>query len=239
MGRHFEVRAAAMAGTAKKKSALYMRASKEIFVAAKSGIPHPDSNLALRSAIDKFKGQGVPKDVIERAIGKAAGNDDQTAYITGRYEAMGPGGSMIIVDTLTDNVNRAFVDVKTAITKRGGHLASVVFNFTETGVFIFNGLDAALVEETLILNDIDVWDISTSDDGTLQISVAPTEFGSTRDQLQSLGVEEFIMAEVRLVANDQITIEDEEDLRKFKEMLELLDEQQDVQAVYHNVTLTE
>ena len=146
MGRHFEVRAAAMAGTAKKKSALYMRASKEIFVAAKSGVPDPASNLALRSAIDKFKGQGVPKDVIERAVSKAAGNDDQTAYISGRYEAMGPGGSMIVVDTLTDNVNRAYVEIKTVITKRGGHLASVVFNFTETGVFIIQVLYPSHVE---------------------------------------------------------------------------------------------
>ncbi|HKM11645.1 MAG TPA: YebC/PmpR family DNA-binding transcriptional regulator [Bacilli bacterium] len=239
MGRHFEVRAAAMAGTAKKKSALYMRASKEIFVAAKSGVPDPASNLALRSAIDKFKGQGVPKDVIERAVSKAAGNDDQTAYISGRYEAMGPGGSMIVVDTLTDNVNRAYVEIKTVITKRGGHLASVVFNFTETGVFIIQGLDPSQVEETLILNDIDVWDVSSDEDGVIQISVAPTEFGSTRDQLQALGVEEFIMAEIRLVANDQVVVEDEEDLRKLKEMLELLDELQDVQAVYHNVTLSE
>jgi transcriptional/translational regulatory protein YebC/TACO1 len=107
MGRHFEVRAAAMAATAKAKSAIYMRASKEIYAAAKSGIPDPDSNLALRAAIDKYR-KTTPKDVIERAIEKAKGGD-AVSYIQGRYEFFGPGGSFIIVDTLTDNVNRAFV----------------------------------------------------------------------------------------------------------------------------------
>ena len=109
MGRHFEVRAKAMAQTAAKKTALYTRASKEVYMAAKSGVPNPDSNLALRSAIDKWKGQSVPKDVIERAIKKAIGGDTEN-YIEGRYEAFGPGGSYIIVDSLTDNVNRAAGD---------------------------------------------------------------------------------------------------------------------------------
>jgi transcriptional/translational regulatory protein YebC/TACO1 len=96
MGRHFEVRAAAMAASAKAKSAIYMRASKEIYAAAKSGEPDPNSNLALRAAIEKYRKQ-CPKDVIERAIEKAKGGD-AVAYIQGRYEFMGPGGSEIIVE---------------------------------------------------------------------------------------------------------------------------------------------
>ncbi|MGI6713987.1 MAG: YebC/PmpR family DNA-binding transcriptional regulator [Bacilli bacterium] len=238
MGRHFEVRAASMASSAKKKSALYMRASREIFVAAKSGIPDPVSNLALRSAIDKFKGQGVPKDVIERAISKAAGNDDQTAYIHGRYEAMGPGGSMIVIDTLTDNVNRAFSEIKTVINKRGARLASVAFNFTETGIFILEGLKKNQIEETLILAEIDVWDVDINDEGLIRIAVAPTEFGNTRDQLQALGVEEFALAEIRLIANQPIRL-NEEEKSGFNDLLEALDELQDVQSVYHNVDLND
>ena len=137
MGRHFEVRAAAMAATAKAKSAAYMRASKEIYAAAKSGDPNPESNLALRSAIAKYR-RDVPKDVIERAIERAKGGD-ATAYIEGRYEFMGPGGSNIIVDTLTDNVNRALVTVRTIVTRKGGKMASVAYNFELLGVLNFKG----------------------------------------------------------------------------------------------------
>ena len=125
MGRHFEVRAAAMAASAKAKSAIYMRASKEIYAAAKSGEPDPNSNLALRSAIEKYR-KSCPKDVIERAIEKAKGGDT-VAYINGRYEFMGPGGSNIIVDTLTDNVNRALVTVRTIVTRKGGNQTILYF----------------------------------------------------------------------------------------------------------------
>src|SRR5574344_3048908 len=155
MGRHFEVRADSMAKTAKAKSAVYMRASKEIYMAAKKG-PDPESNLALRAAIDKYR-KTCPKDVIERAIKKAQGGES-TNYLEGRYEAFGPGGSLLVIDTLTDNVNRALVDVRTAITKKGGHLGNVLFNFSMQGIFDFKG-DEALkekVEEALVLNDINV-----------------------------------------------------------------------------------
>ena len=137
MGRHFEVRAAAMAKTGAMKSALYARASREIYMAAKSGIPDPANNLALRSAIDKFKGQSVPRDVIDRAIKKAQGGDVET-YESGRYEAFGPGNSLLIIDTLTDNVNRAFVEIRTLVTKKGGHMGTVAYNFTEAGVLVLS-----------------------------------------------------------------------------------------------------
>ena len=101
MGRAHEVRAKKMAATSAAKSALYMRASKEIYMAAKSGEPDPNSNLALRAVLEKYKGQGVTKEVIERAINKAKGGE-VTAYEAGRYEGFGPGSSAIIVDTLTD-----------------------------------------------------------------------------------------------------------------------------------------
>lgn len=134
MGRHFEVRAAAMAATAKQKSAVYMRASKEIYMAAKRGVPDPNSNLALRAAIDKYR-KSCPKDVIERAIKKAQGGDAEN-YIEGRYEAYGPGNSYLIIDTLTDNTNRALVNVRTCVTRKGGHLGSVLYNFTLNGLFV-------------------------------------------------------------------------------------------------------
>lgn len=232
MGRHFEVRAAAMASTAAKKSALYMRASKEIYLAAKAGEPNPVSNLALRSAIDKFKGQGVPKDVIERAIKKASGAD-AVAYIPGRYEVMGPGNVMYIIDTLTDNVNRAVSDIKAAIKKADSEFAKVEFNFTENGVFVFQGFSKDQVEEHLIMNDIDVWEVA-EEEGKVQVLVNPTAFGAARDSLYELGVKEFIVSEIRMIPNDTITLEGEAK-EMFERLIDLLEDVQDVQAVYHNV----
>ncbi|HNX16126.1 MAG TPA: YebC/PmpR family DNA-binding transcriptional regulator [Bacilli bacterium] len=234
MGRAHEVRAKSMAATAAKKSALFMRASKEIYMAAKSGEADPAMNLALRSAIDKWKGQNVTRDVIERAIQKAKGGSAE-AYSSGRYEAFGPGGSLFVIDTLTDNSNRAFVEVRTAITKKGGHLGSVLFNFTETGLFVFKGTNRDQVEENLILSDIDVREVNQNDDGTIEVLVEPSFFGSARDILNGMGIEDFEVAEVTFLPNDPVKLDDSEDSRKFHELSDMLDELQDVQNVYTNV----
>lgn len=235
MGRHFEVRAKAMAQTAAKKTALYTRASKEVYMAAKSGVPNPDSNLALRSAIDKWKGQSVPKDVIERAIKKAAGGDVEN-YIEGRYEAFGPGGSYIIVDSLTDNVNRAAGEIKSSITKKGGHMGSVIYNFTETGVFAFKGNNRDEVEETLILSDVDVREVNLDGD-TLEVLVEPSAFGAAKKVLLDMGISEFEVSEITFIPNETITLPEVEEKEKFLQLLDVLDELQDVQNVYHNVEL--
>lgn len=234
MGRHFEVRAASMAATAKKKSAIYMRASKEIYMAAKRGVPDPNSNLALRAAIDKYRKQ-CPKDVIDRAIKKAQGGD-ATNYIEGRYEAYGPAGSYIIIDTLTDNSNRALVNVRTIITRKGGHLGDVSYNFEQVGIldFKFDGTVENL-EEMLILGDVDVKEI-TVEDGVAEVIVEPSAFAKAKEVLADNGITEFEAAEVTMKANDPITLEGE-DLTKFQELLDMLDDCEDVQAVYHNVSL--
>ena len=233
MGRAHEVRAKAMAATAAARSALFMRASKEIYLAAKSGEPDPEMNLALRSAIEKWKGQHVTKDVIDRAIQKAKGGSAE-AYTAGRYEAFGPGGSLFIIDTLTDNSNRAFIAVRTAITKKGGHMGNVIFNFTETGVFSFSGNNRDEVEETLILSDVDVREV-TEEDGKIEVLVEPAAFAQARKVLGEMGINEFDMAEITFLANDPITLDDPEDKRKFDELCDMLDEIEDVQNVYHNV----
>lgn len=234
MGRAHEVRAKAMAATAAARSALFMRASKEIYMAAKSGVPDPDSNLALRSAIEKWKSQHVTKEVIERAIQKAKGGSAES-YEQGRYEAFGPGGSLLIIDTLTDNTNRALTGVRTAITKKGGHMGSVAFNFTETGIFEFKGKNRDEVEETLILSDVDVREVNLEEDDMIEVLVEPTAFAQAREVLYGMGVSEFETAEIAFLANDPIEISDPEDLRKFHELCDLLDEVEDVQNVFHNV----
>ena len=233
MGRAHEVRAKAMAATAAKRSALFMRASKEIYMAAKSGEPDPSMNLALRSAIDKWRGQNVTKDVIDRAIQKAKGGDAEV-YASGRYEAFGPGGSLFIIDTLSDNSNRAFISVRTAITKKGGHMGSTLFNFTETGVLAFAGTNRDEVEENLIMSDVDVREVTESD-GTIEVLVEPTAFAQARDVLNGMGITEFEMAEITMLANEPVSIDDPEEKRKFEELCDILDEIEDVQNVYHNV----
>jgi YebC/PmpR family DNA-binding regulatory protein len=231
MGRHFEVRAAAMAATAKAKSAIYMRASKEIYAAAKSGIPDPDSNLALRSAIEKYR-KTTPRDVIERAIEKAKGGAD-VAYIQGSYEFLGPGGSLIIVDTMTDNVNRALVSVRTICTRKGAKMGSVAYNFQRSGILDFKGTNRQDVEDNLILGDVDVQSVSEQD-GEIEVLLNPNDLDKAKDVLKGLNITDFDTAEVSLVPNEYITLGDE-DLAKFKEMMEELNECEDVQNVYHNV----
>ena len=233
MGRAHEVRAKAMAATAAKRSALFNRASKEIYMAAKSGEPDPSMNLALRSAIEKWRSQNVTKDVIDRAIQKAKGGSAES-YTQGRYEAFGPGGSLLIVDSLTDNSNRALVEIRTAITKKGGHLGSTIFNFTETGVFDFNGTNRDEVEETLILSDVDVREV-TLEDGVISVLVEPSAFAQARDVLTGMGISEFITSEISFLPNDPIELDDPEDKRKFTELMDMLDELEDVQNVYTNV----
>ena len=233
MGRAHEVRAKAMAATAAKRSALFNRASKEIYMAAKSGEPDPSMNLALRSAIEKWRSQNVTREVIDRAIQKAKGGSAES-YTQGRYEAFGPGGSLLIVDSLTDNSNRALVEIRSAITKKGGHLGSTVFNFTETGVFDFNGENRDEVEETLILSDVDVREV-TLEDGVISVLVEPHAFAQAREVLSGMGITEFITSEITFLPNDPIELTNPEDKRKFTELLDMLDDVEDVQNVYHNV----
>lgn len=232
MGRHFEVRAAAMAATAKKKSAIYMRASKEIYAAAKSGDPDPSSNLALRSAIEKYR-KVCPRDVIDRAIEKARGGSGE-AYESGRYEFMGPGGSNIIVDTLTDNTNRALVTVRTICTKKGAKMASVAYNFEYVGALNFPYANVGEIEEALILGDVDVQSVEDIGEGNIEVHVSPSDLAKAQDVLKDLGITEYDRAENTYLPNEWVEL-GEEDLGKFKDMLDMLDEAEDVQAVYHNV----
>ena len=234
MGRAYQVRASSMAATAAKRSALFMRASKEIYMAAKTGTPDPDSNLALRAAIDKYRALNVTREVIERAIKKAAGGEVET-YNAGRYEAFGPGGCLLIVDTLTDNTNRAISEVRSAITKRNGKMGSVLFNFTEYGQLVLTGQSQSSVEEQLILGDVDVQQINAQGD-QLEVLVNPTSFAQAKKVLESMGVSSFIVSEITLLPNEMMTLQGE-NLQLFKQLLDVLDELQDVQNVYHNVEL--
>lgn len=236
MGRAFQVRAASMASSAAKKSALNMRASKEIYLAAKNGGPDPHSNLALRATLDKYKALGASREVMERAIKRAEGTE-LVAYIPGRYEIMGPGSFNVIVTTLTDNVNRAVSDLKAVIKKCDALFQTVAYNFREVGLFVFTSNSLSEVEEALIMNDVDVWDMNEGE-GIIEVVVNPTAYGKTRDVLYEFGIKEFNISEIVMIPNDKIDL-NEEDMMLFKRLLDLLDDVQDVQEVFHNVNMPE
>jgi YebC/PmpR family DNA-binding regulatory protein len=235
MGRAYQVRASSMAATAAKRSALFMRASKEIYVAAKAGVADPESNLALRAVIDKYKALQVTREVIDRAIKKAQGGEVE-AYQAGRYEALGNGGWLLVVETLTDNSNRALTDVRSAITKRGGKMGAVMFNFTEYGQLVFSGVNKEAVEEALIMGDVDVQRIE-QDAEEIEVLTSPSSLAQAKAILHELGVGQFQVAELTLIPERYVTLNDEDKVI-FEQLLDVLDELQDVQNVYHNVDLS-
>lgn len=235
MGRAHEVRAKKMAATNAAKSALYNRASKEIYLAAKSGVPDPNANLSLRAAIEKFKGQGVTRDVIDRAIQKAKGGD-AASYVSARYEGFGPGAVAIIVDTLSDNAKRAFANVRAIFTHKGGHIGntgSVMFLFKELGDFIFDGKkeDVDNLEMALIDANIEENASYNEEDGTIEITVDRKDFAKAQDVLKSNGIQEFLKSEICWIPNEKKHVEGEEKT-KLINFVNALNELEDVQNVY-------
>jgi len=236
MGRAYEVRKASIAATGKAKSALYMKASKEIYMAAKGGSPDPKENLALRAALEKFKGQSIPKDVIQRAIDKAQGKGGEE-YVGATYEGFGPGGCMVIVETLSDNAKRAFSEVRTIFTHRGGKLGdsgAVSYNFSRLGEIDFNGSDIDAVTENLIMNDIDVKEVKSPEANIISVLVAPSDLAKAEQTLKDMGISDFLCNEVTLIADQTVELSGE-DLVKYQNFVDALNELDDVQNVYTNV----
>ncbi|AUB31367.1 YebC/PmpR family DNA-binding transcriptional regulator [Spiroplasma floricola] len=236
MGRAHEVRKASMEKTAAMKSAIYGRASKEIYMAAKAGSKDPEANLALRSAIDKAKSKQVPADVIQRAIKKAEGGDADN-YTSNRYEGYGPGNSMIIVDSLTNNVNRAIAEIRDAFNKNGGKIANsgaVSHSFQATSIFAFENKSVEEILELLMETDCEVNDV-LEEEG-LTVVYAPFQaFNAIKTALDNVGIKDYKMAETTMLADEMITIVNSEEKAKFDKLMDKLNELEDVQDIYHNV----
>lgn len=238
MGRAYEVRKAAMAKTAAKKTKIYSRFGKEIYLAAKSGVPDPDMNLTLKHVIEKAKKAQVPADIIKRAIEKAA-SGIADAYTQLRYEGFGPGASTIIVDCLTDNVNRTISEVRNCFTKTKNKLGvsgSVAFMYNTFAVFSFSGLDEEKVLEILINADVDA-DIENEDD-SITIYGKPTDFNKIKSALEEAKPDiEFDVEEITMIPMNYVKLETEEEKENFNRLLEMLNDLDDVQDIYHNVEL--
>lgn len=238
MGRAFEVRKAAMAKTSAAKTKVYSRFGKEIYMAAKSGEPNPEMNLTLRRVMDKAKAAQVPSDIIKRAIDKAKGSED-ASYSEVRYEGYGPGGSNVIVECLSDNVNRTYSEVRNCFNKNNGNLGvlnSVVFLYDHVGSLLFPAEDEDAILEVCIEHEVEVKDIE-SEDGTISLLVEPTDLYKAKEAVESLlGEVEFSTLETTYLPQIEVSL-NEEDQQSFDKLLAMLDEIDDVQNVLHNVSL--
>jgi YebC/PmpR family DNA-binding regulatory protein len=239
MGRSFEVRKASMAKTQGAKTKVYSKYGKEIYVCAKNGGADPDSNLALRRLIEKAKKDQVPAHVIDKAIDKASGGGGED-YVPVRYEGFGPNNCMLIVDCLTDNNNRTFGDVRTCFNKAKAKLGaqgSVAHMFDHYAIFSFNHDDEDAVLEALMMADVDVSDIE-NEDGVITVFAPHTEFYKAKTALaEALPDVNLDVEEISFVPQLSTELTDAEDIAGFERLLELLNDNDDVQQVYHNAVI--
>ncbi|MEI8593357.1 YebC/PmpR family DNA-binding transcriptional regulator [Photobacterium sp. Hal280] len=238
MGRSFEVRKASMAKTQGAKIKVYSKYGKEIYMSAKNGGTDPDSNLSLRRLMEKAKKDQVPSHVIEKAIDKASGGGGED-FSTARYEGFGPGGCSVIVDCLTDNNNRTYMDVRQCFVKNNAKIGApgaVAHMFDHQAVFQFKGDDEEAVMEALIMGDADVTDIE-AEDGMITVFAPHTEFFKVKNALADampdvvMEVEEitFVPQAMHPVTGD--------DVATFDKFLDMLNDCDDVQNVYHNAEI--
>ncbi|ATD31054.1 YebC/PmpR family DNA-binding transcriptional regulator [Macrococcoides bohemicum] len=221
----------------KNTSRIYAKFGREIYVAAKSGEPDPESNQNLKFVLERAKTYSVPKHIIDRAIEKAKGGGEED-FDELRYEGFGPGGSMLIVDALTNNVNRTASDVRAAFGKNGGNMGvsgSVSYMFENTAVFGFDGKTADETLELLMEADIDVRDVLEEDEHVI-VYAEPDQFAAVQNALKEAGVEEFTVAELSMLAQNELQLSDA-DLEVFEKLVDAIEDLEDVQTVHHNVEL--
>ncbi len=239
MGRAHEVRAASMAKTAALKSKVYNKHAKEIYMAAKSGVPDPEINLSLRTCVAKAKKDQVPADVIKRAIDKAKGGTGES-YDSVRYEGFSQGSSLVIVDCLTDNVNRTYTDVRTIFNKTGSKLGvsgCVLHQFKNQSIFTFKGMSDEEALECLLLADCEVEDVVVDEEGYVTVYAPVTEYSKIRTAItEAIADVNFETDEITFTPLEYTELEGDE-LSKFERFLSLLEENEDVQEIYHNVKL--
>lgn len=238
MGRIFEKRKESIFKTAAQKSKLYSKYGRQLYMAAKNGVPDPEANANLRSIIERAKRDNVATHVIEKAIQKAAGTGGED-FQAARYEGFGPGGSLLIVECLTDNPTRTFSDVRSCFHKTGSKLAangSVVMSFDHLAVLSFPGGDAEKTLEAMFAADVAVEELEC-EDGVTTIFAPPTEFSKAKTALlEAFPGTELDIQEIRFLPQASKSLTGE-DLEQFEKLLALLNDCDDVQEIYHNVVL--
>lgn len=238
MGRIFEKRKYSIFKTAAQNSKLYSKYSKQLYMAAKNGVPDPSANPVLRNIVERAKKENVPSHVIEKAIQKAAGAGGEN-YQPARYEGVGPGGALVIVDCLTDNNTRTISDVRSCFTKTGAKMSangSVALLFDHLAVISFRGESEEKVLEALFAADVAVEEVE-SKDGAVTVFAPPAEFYKAKTALHGAfpGLE-FDVQEITFLPKEAKVLGGDE-LATFEKFLGMLNECDDVQDVHHNVTL--
>jgi YebC/PmpR family DNA-binding regulatory protein len=234
MGRAYQNRKEAMAKTSANKSKVYGRYGRELYMIAKSGGTDPGGNLALRGLIERAKRDQVPTHVIEKAIEKAkgAGGED---YSVLRYEGFGPGSTMVIVECLTDNPNRTFGDVRQCFHKTNSKIGTqgvVSHMFDHSVILSFKG-DEEAVLEALMNADVNVSDIE-NENGKITVFAPQSEYSRAKSALaETFGDIEFEVDEIQFIPQTYTTISGE-DITVFEKFMDLLNDVDDVQNVYHN-----
>ena len=223
-----------------KRGKIFTKIGRELMIAVKNGGPDPDNNPKLRDAIAKAKAANMPNDKEQISIKKATGELSAVDYYRIVYEGYGPSGVAVIVDTLTDNKNRSAGNVRSAFTKGGGNMGTtgcVGFMFQEKGEIVIEKGD--LDEEELMMMALDAGaeDFNSDEEEVFIITTAPEDFGTVREALEAEGLE-FLEAAVKMIP-DTYTEIDEDAAKKFQKMLDLLEDDDDVQEVYHNAEFPE
>ncbi|SDL37569.1 DNA-binding regulatory protein, YebC/PmpR family [Modicisalibacter muralis] len=235
MGRAFQNRKESMAKTADAKAKVYSKYGREIYVCAKAGGVDPGGNLTLRGLIERAKKDQVPSHVIEKALDKAKGGGGED-FSVARYEGFGPGNCMVIVDCLTDNPNRTFGDVRSCFTKtksKIGTPGSVSHMFDHCAILSFDGEDEDGVLEALMEADVDVTDIE-SENAQITVFAPHTEYAKAKQALiDAFGEIDFEVDEIQFLPQTTTPIEGD-DVAMFEKFLDMLNDLDDVQNVYHN-----
>ena len=220
-----------------KRGRVWTRLIREIMVSARAGGGDLDANPRLRLAVEKAKAANMPADNIKRNIDKATGNLEGVNYEEIRYEGYGIGGAAIIVDTMTDNKVRTVAEVRHAFSKHGGNLGtegSVAFQFKHCGQLVFApGSNEDHIMEIALENGAD--DVITDEDGAIEVITPPAEFEAVKNALEAAGLKPEV-AEVTMRAENTIELAGD-DAAKMQKILDVLEDLDDVQEVYHNAAL--
>ncbi len=236
MGRAYEVRKASIQKTGAARGKIYSMYAKEIYQAAKNGGTSLEANSSLKRLVERAKKEQVPQDIIKRAIDKVNSGVDET-YIKNSYELFGPSGSTLIVECLTDNVNRTVSELRAVVNKchiKMGNVGSVSYNYDNLCVVGFKGLSIDETLNALILDDIDVIDIEEDDD--VVIYGDPQDLFKIKECITKvLPNVVFDMDEITMLAKEKVELIGE-DLDLFRKLLVMLDDVEDVSNVYHNVS---
>lgn len=219
-----------------KRAKEFTKLGRYIMVAAREGGPDPEYNPALKAAIEKAKAANMPNDNIERAIKRGSGELEGSNFEEIVYEGYGPGGIAVFVSCLTDNRNRTASEVRHAFDKYGGNLGQtgcVSFMFDRKGLLVIDKKES-IDEEELMLQAIDLGaEDFNSEDDFYEIITSPEDFNQVRDALSSNGYE-FSMAELAFLPQNTSELKDEEDIKNMVKLIEMLEDNDDVQNVYHN-----